>query len=643
MPPSLSLTHDPASAGGTRAAIRVLPPLVVNQIAAGEVVERPASVVKELVDNAIDAGATRITVEIEQGGIELIRVTDDGAGIPADQLTLAIAPHATSKIRHADELDAIATMGFRGEALASIASVSRMMIRSRTAEDAGATRLEIAGDDLSALRPEAGPVGTCITVRNLFFNTPARLRFLRTPQTEQGHCVDIVENLALAHPAIAFAFLADGRTMFDLPPDQSPVERALAVVGGEMREQYLEAAADQFDDARGLTLWGLVGLPGLARQTTRWQHIFVNGRPIRDKTIAHALKEAYRGLIEPGRHPAAVLMIEMSPSAVDVNVHPAKAEVRFRDSSLVHRVVMRAVREALQRADLTPDAGATGFGASSGLRFDTSIERKPQEAEPRQRLVDYLKQFAPSEDEPSPVNFDELRAAVEAEEKRLDDDRRRLEEERRFLAQQQADPDNAAAIARGAPASRILQIHDSYLVTQDEHGVVIIDQHALHERVMFEKLAARLAEHGSLESQRLLVPATASATPKQIELLDSMSALFAKLGIECVGAGPTSIAVHAFPTLLFDRNVDPGAFMRELLDRAERDDLPDSTEGALHEVLDMMSCKAAVKAGDRLSETELDELIAMRDRVERSSRCPHGRPTTIRVSLRELEKQFGRS
>ncbi len=653
MPPSITLTNDAPPAKAGRAEIRVLPPLVVNQIAAGEVVERPASVVKELVDNAIDAGATSVVIEIEQGGIELIRVTDDGAGIPSDQLTLAIAPHATSKIRHAGELDAIATMGFRGEALASIASVSRLMIRSRTAEDAAATRLEVAGEDLSALRPEAGPVGTCLTVRNLFFNTPARRRFLRTPQTEQGHCVDIVENLALAHPAIAFSFRADGRTIFDLPREQSPVERALAVIGGEMREQYVEVSADRFDDARGLTLWGMVGLPGMARQTTRWQHLFVNGRPVRDKTIQHALKEAFRGLIEPGRHPAAVLMIEMTPAAVDVNVHPAKAEVRFRDSSLVHRVVLSAVREALRRADLTPDAGATGFGAASGLRFEPVTEPKAGDRTPRQRLVDYLKGFAPQGDgsrEESTgsggFDFAALRAAVEAEDARIEADRRRLEEERRFLAQQQTDPANAAAIlggARGIPAARILQIHDSYLVTQDEHGVVIIDQHALHERVMFEKLKARIGESGALESQRLLVPASAGVTARQVELLDSLADLFEKLGIECVGAGPSSIAVHAFPTLLFDRGVDPASFMRELLDRAERSDLPESSEGALHEVLDMMACKAAVKAGDRLTDAELGELLAMRDRVERSSRCPHGRPTTIRLSLRELEKQFGRS
>ncbi|XHC24634.1 DNA mismatch repair endonuclease MutL [Phycisphaerales bacterium ac7] len=365
--------HEPT--GTTRREIRVLPALVVNQIAAGEVVERPASVVKELLDNAIDAGAGRITVELEQGGVELIRVTDDGSGIDPEQMELAVHPHATSKVRDAQDLDTIATMGFRGEALASIASVSRLSIRSRVAGSNEAALIEVEGDKVSPVRPDAGPVGTRVTVRNLFFNTPARRKFLRTVQTERTHCLDIVRSLAMSHPAIGFRVEVDGSTVLDLAPNQSARERAFAIIGPEHESEYVEVSADRFDDARGLALWGLAGLPVLARPTTKKQFVFLNGRPIRDKSIIHAVREAYRGLIEPGRHPAVLLMLEMSPGAVDVNVHPAKTEVRFRDQSLVHRVVYRAVQEALRGRDLTPARSSEGASGSSGPTARVSTRR----------------------------------------------------------------------------------------------------------------------------------------------------------------------------------------------------------------------------------------------------------------------------
>jgi len=387
-PPAAPVSPDARSVGPARPRIVQLPPLLVNQIAAGEVVDRPASIVKELIDNAIDAGATRIDLELEQGGIELIRVTDDGGGIHPNDLPLALSAHATSKIRVAEDLDRIATMGFRGEALASIASVSRMNIRSRTAEGGageggieevggaggagaggggvGATQLDAEGDVVSAPRPASGPRGTSVTVRNLFFNTPARRKFLRTPNTEQGHCVDTARELALSHPHVAFTITCDGKRTLELAGEQSPRERVLAILGAEYADQFVEAHADEFDDARGMALWGMVGLPSLARATAKNQHVFLNGRPIRDKTVQHALKEAYRGLIEPGRYPTAAIMLEMDPGAVDVNVHPAKTEVRFRDSSMVHGVVLRAVRDALRGADLTPSAGTLTRAAPFG-------------------------------------------------------------------------------------------------------------------------------------------------------------------------------------------------------------------------------------------------------------------------------------
>lgn len=605
----------------------------MNQIAAGEVVDRPASVVKELVENALDAGSCRITVDLEQGGIELVRVSDDGCGIPAEQLPMALAPHATSKIVAVDDLDRIGTLGFRGEALASVASVSRLSLRSRTAAEAGASVIEAEGDRVSEVRPAPGPVGTSIAVRNLFFNTPARRKFLRTPQTEQGRCLDVVRDLAMAHPAVGFAATVDGRRVIDLPPGQSPKERALAILGEELADQLVEVHADEFDDARGVALWGLVGLPVLARGTNQAQHVFLNGRVIRDKTIQHAIKEAYRGLIEPGRHPTAMLMLVMDPGAVDVNVHPAKVEVRFRDGSLIHSVVLRSIREALRGADLTPTFGTAGGG---GLRPGEERAILPVQtgAGAAQAFVDYFKREVPAQ--AGALSYEALREAM-----RADPASPAVVPPATALP---AEPPayQPAFVSPPRPAQRVLQVHNSYLVTQDEQGVVIVDQHALHERVMFEQLLSRV-KSAPLESQRLLTPAVVPAAPAQIDRLPELSALLSKIGIEAEPIGPAAIGVQAFSTFLFERGVDPVEFMAELLEKAEAEGFAPGSEQTLHEVLDMMACKAAIKAGDRMSETELDELVRLREEVERASNCPHGRPTSIRLTIRELEKLFRRT
>ncbi len=611
-----------------RPEIRRLPALVANQIAAGEVVERPASVVKELVDNALDAGATRIGVELERGGIELIRVTDDGSGIPPEQLPLALAPHATSKIESAEDLTRIGTMGFRGEALASIASVSRLSIRSRSADDTSASVIDIEGDTRGEARPEAGPVGTRVGVRNLFFNTPARRRFLRTPQTEQNHCADIVRDLALAHPGVGFTLSCDGRDLIDVPPGQGPRERALALLGAEMDEAYLEVSADAYDDDRTAAIWGMAGLPELARQNTKKQHIFINGRPVRDKTIQHALKEAYRGLIEPGRHPAALIMIQVDPASVDVNVHPAKSEVRFRDSGVVHSAVLRSVKAALAGADLTPSVRENPWAQ----RSVPPVAPSAGPATTGESFAREFKQAMPSTSSPR-LDYGATREAIE-----------------RF---EQAPSTVETPLPQARRAEKVLQVHDSFLVTQDEQGLVIIDQHALHERAMFQKLLDGIERMGALESQGMLVPLVMDAPGDRIEMLESLAWLTEALGIEARALGPGSIGVSAFPTLLLERGVEAGAFMDELLERADAEgwakigpsgeSAASMREAALHEVLDMMSCKAAIKAGDAMSQSELEELLAMRERIERSSNCPHGRPTTIRMTIAELERRFGRS
>ncbi len=628
--------------------IRVLPPLLVNQIAAGEVVERPASVVKELVENSLDAGATRIAVELEQGGVELIRVSDDGHGVEADQLALAVAPHATSKIAEPDDLTRIGTLGFRGEALASIASVSRMTLRSRTAGDDAAAEIDAEGDVVSVARPAAGPGGTSVTVRNLFFNTPARRKFLRTPATEQARCLDVVRDLAMAHPAVGFTATCDGRGAIDLPPGQSARERALAVLGPELAEQLLEVHADALDGgggAAGLVIWGLAGLPAIARATNQAQHVFLNGRAIRDKTIQHAIKEAYRGLIEPGRHPTALLMLEMDPASVDVNVHPAKAEVRFRDQSLVHSAVLRAIRDALRAADLTPTfevARGPGFAGdgrailptNGGWHGSEHVERRPPNAA---AFIDYFKRQAPAGDQ-GRISYEEIRRAMEA----VAPSSRASEPGAPPPPAPEIEP---RPLPLPVPAQRILQVHNSYVVTQDEQGVVIIDQHALHERVMFEALVARVSagSGGALETQRLLTPAIVNASPERIDRLKELAPLLAKIGVEAEPMGPTSVAIHAFPSFLFERGVDPVEFLTDLFEKSGAEGFAPEGEQALHEVLDMMACKAAVKAGDRMSEGELTELLKLRDQVERSSNCPHGRPTSVRLTIRELERLFKRS
>lgn len=654
-----------ADASPAAPRIRVMSTLLAGQIAAGEVVERPASVVKELVENALDAGSERITIDIEQGGIELIRISDDGGGIDPRDLPLALAPHATSKIGRAEDLDHIATLGFRGEALASIASIARVSIRSRTAGHPGASEIAAEGSQISEVRPAAGPVGTTVTVRNLFFNTPARRKFLRTIQTEQSRCVDAARDLAMGHPAVGFTVIADGRRLLELPAGQSPRDRALALLGRELESELLEVHADEMDDARGVTLWGLVGRPSVARATNKAQHLLLNGRAIRDRTVQHALSEAFRGLIEPSRYPTAILMLEISPQAVDVNVHPAKAEVRFRDGSLVHTVVLQSVRRALRAADLTPS-----IAASAGARPDGGAFTEPRAILPGgdrpsgavvdvRRFVDFFKRELPAQTGER-LSYQAAREAMGSPPAAVIPASPNASLSPALTAPSDVEPESpmspvdrndgrdapsegsGAVLQAPRPAPGVLQVHNSFVVTQDETGVLIIDQHALHERVMFEQLLARVMA-GSLESQQLLTPVVIDSTPQQIERLTELHPLLHRIGVQAEPLGPRQIGVHAFPTFLFDRGVDPGPFMQDLFDKADAEGFSPGGEQALRDVLDMMACKAAVKAGDRMSPQELNDLLKLREEVERSSNCPHGRPTTLRLSIHDLEKLFGRT
>ena len=640
--------------------IRPLPDLLINQIAAGEVIERPASVVKELVENSLDAQASRIVVELEQGGIERITISDNGKGIPEEELPSAVAPHATSKISRAEDLDAISTLGFRGEALASIASVSRLTIRSRTPDNPSAFELHAEGETVGAVKPAAGPMGTNVDIRNLFFNTPARRKFLRTVSTEFGHCQQVVRTLAMSHPGVGFVIIHNGKTLLELAVSDSPRQRVIEILGKELENELLEVKVSP-EHSGGLTLWGIIGKPNLARNISRVQHLFLNGRAIRDKSIQHALREAYRGLIEPGRYPTVALFLEMDPRLVDVNVHPAKAEVRFRDQSSVHGTILRAVKNALADADLTP---AVSSGFSSTFTPNTSSQ---SELTPSTSNVPF---FSPGSNALSPITnqqiyhpspetpdakersdgavqgvADSLQAFVEHF-RSLDPKQKGLVYREVAAAMQEEDlsdiPEaNQTPLPQPRRAESALQVHNSFIVTQDEQGLVIIDQHALHERLNFETLMERIRS-GPLESQRLLMPEIINITPDQEPLLDSLSQLLKNIGIEAELIGPHAVAVHAFPTFLFERHVEIKPFMRELFDLAQSEGFIPGDEQALHEVIDMMSCKASIKAGDSLSEGEILELLKNKNLNARTSNCPHGRPTTIRITIRELEKQFGR-
>jgi DNA mismatch repair protein MutL len=629
--------------------IRKLSKLLINQIAAGEVIERPASVVKELVENSLDAGATRVEVIIEDGGKQLIRISDNGHGIPPEELPLAIEPHATSKLTAAEQLAAIGTLGFRGEALASIASISRLKITSRATLDgkvneAGAM-IESSGEEVGKVSPWAGAPGTVLEIRDLFHNTPARRKFLRASPTEFGHINDTLTRIAMVHHDVAFKLKHNDRVTFDIPASQDRAQRCVALLGKDLDDALMEFNHEDLPQRGGAKVWGLAGQPSIARATGKAQYLCINGRPIKDRNLAHAVKEAYRGLMPMDRFPVAVVFLEIDPHSVDVNVHPAKAEVRFRSPSHVHGLVLSAVRQRLLGSDLTPSASFAGQGGHPGSSFNSS-SFTPQGpgtgagtgdgASTTDAFVDYFKRMDPKE---KGFAYQEVRKAL------AEEDPSAIEADEPALITSEH---VSATQPQNVNSQSVLQVHKSYLVTQDDDGLIIVDQHALHERVMFEMLRNRVLGEGKpLESQRLLMPVIVDADADRQATLEQMQPLLNKIGVELSPIGPDAVAVQAFPSFLFERGVEPDTFIVDLVNKADAGQLdlsnPNVEESALHEVLDMMSCKAAVKAGDKMTEDELSALLAKRDEIDRSSNCPHGRPTTLRLTLKDLEKQFGRT
>ena len=565
--------------------IHRLSEFVANQIAAGEVVERPASIVKELIENSLDAGARSIRTTIEHGGVKRIVVQDDGCGIAADDLRLAVSRFATSKIREPDDLDGVETLGFRGEALASAASVSRLSITSAIAAGGGST-LAVAGGTEEVFRPAPHPVGTTVEVADLFYNTPARRKFLKTERTETGHVSDVVRRLALAHADVAFELRHGQRVL-----ERLPAGRGLdAIMGAEFLSQ-----ATAIDTGNGdLRLSGWIGLPGYTRAQANAQFFFVNGRAVQDRLAGHAVRQAYRDVMFHGRHPVFVLFLELDPGSVDVNVHPTKREVRFRDSRRVHDFVFASLHRLL--SDARPGAD---LGAAAGDRLPPGSPHGhasyPQTS----------------------MSLASLVAEVPAT----------------------AVHDIAAAEDGDIPplGYALAQLHGVYILSQNEDGLVVVDMHAAHERITYEKLKTDYGG-GKLTAQRLLVPIPLDVTPREADLVETHGEELAKLGLGLDRTGPQSCVIREVPSLLADGDV--AALVRDLLDEMAEFGTSDAIQAQADELLASMACHGSARANRRLSVPEMNAILREMETTPNAGQCNHGRPTYFVQSMRELDHLF---
>lgn len=617
--------------------IRTLPAHVVNQIAAGEVVDRPASVVKELIENSLDAGATRIDVKLTDGGRSRIEIADDGSGMDADDLAKAFLPHATSKLSSVEDLEHIGSLGFRGEALASIGSVSRARIVSRPRGAATGSVVEDADGIVSEVKPSAAAPGTVIVVEGLFGSVPARRKFLRSAATELGHISDVVTRFALAHPDVVFTLEHAGRPIVETAASEGRRARLARFHGAEVARALVEVRAD--DGA--VSVEGFVSPPGVSRGDARLQQTFLNGRLLRDKTVIHALREAYRDLVPPGdRHPIAFLFLSCDPARVDVNVHPTKAEVRWRDSSSVHEAVRRAVRRVLEAARPGVDLsiGSSSVGPRGGVPASTvEAARFAFEGGVGRPAFD-----AGAWDRSSGIGSEGAAGAATAFPPDVAD-------APGFGAPRSgADAHDHAGHDHGAHGSTtrehlrpLGQALGTYLLFESDDGIVLVDQHALHERVLFDRISARLNAKGRLEVQHLLVPTVVSVSASDAARVDEEKDLFESLGWVVEAFGEGAVAVRAVPAVL--RRPDPEAMLREvlvLLDAGRRDGI--DRAGLVSSVVDRMACRAAVMAGDPLDPEEVMALLAQAETLNHAHSCPHGRPTRLLLKRRDLERHFHR-
>jgi DNA mismatch repair protein MutL len=647
---------------GARRQIQPLPDELVSQIAAGEVVERPASVVRELVDNALDAGASQVSVKLMAGGVRQILVEDDGCGIPVSELPLALLRHATSKIRSLGDLENVATMGFRGEALAAIASVSEAAIASRTVDDAHAHRLDARSGELT---PAARSIGTSVEVRELFFSTPARRKFLKTDATELAHCLESVRRHALARPDVGFSVWHEGKLVEQLRPG-SLQQRMQDVLG----DSFIETSREVDLQIGPMRVYGRTGLPDAARSRSDWQYCYVNGRYVRDKLIAHGIRAAYEDVLHGNRQPTYVLFIEIAPDRVDVNVHPTKIEVRFRDSREVHQAVRKAVESALA---LSRAATASATGATAGLAAHGMTESATLAAASNSLMADgtYAPAQAPTPGLSSGAMQSALpwRAADAAAERRWagwPTDTQALQPAAPAAVVDafadltlprivKASTDESAATASNTamamanphrhewPLGRaIAQISGIYVLAENAHGLVIVDMHAAHERVVYERLKAQLASAQQdavpLHSQPLLIPLTFAATPQECAIAESHHGALLQLGLDVDLIGPGKLAVRAVPAALHQS--DGVALARSVLAELAHLDASDVVRRAQHELLATMACHGAVRANRQLTLAEMNALLRDMEATERADQCNHGRPTWRQLTLKELDALF---
>ncbi len=598
-------------------SLRLLPETLVNRIAAGEVVERPASAVKELVENALDAGAGTIEVVLRDGGRSLIAVTDDGCGMTPEELALAVERHATSKLPD-DDLVRIASLGFRGEALPSIGAVSRMAVTSRPAGAAEAWRLTVEGGRKAAPEPAAQGPGTRVEVRDLFFATPARLKFLKTSRTEYGHAEDVVARLAMAFPQVGFALSDGNRTTLRLTAATGDLfDARLARLGAILGKDFAENALAIEAEREGLKLSGHIGLPTLNRANARHQYLFVNGRPVRDKLLHGAVRGAYRDFLAHDRHPLLALFLELPPEAVDVNVHPMKAEVRFRDPGLVRGLIVGACRHALSeaghRASTTVAQAALGALRSAEAPAGAAYAyRPPSTVLPRGLAEAGAAYHAPLPDLAQPPGARGAEAP--------------------------ADPTSEPEQDYPLGAARA-QLHATYIVAQTEDGIVIVDQHAAHERLVYERMKRELAEKG-VARQILLIPEVVELGEDPAARLLARAAELAEIGLVLEAFGPGAVVVREVPALLGQPDVQ--RLVADLADELAELDQAFTVKEKLEEVCGTLACHGSVRAGRRLNAEEMNALLRQMEATPHSGQCNHGRPTYVELKLADIEKLFGR-
>ncbi len=598
-------------------AIRVLPDNLVNQIAAGEVVERPASALKELLENSLDAGAHDIRVELTQGGIQLLRVSDDGIGIERSDLSLALARHATSKISSLQDLERVASLGFRGEALASIGSVARVTLSSRRATDPHGWRIECEGGLLSEPSPSSQAAGTTLEVGELYFNTPARRKFLKTEATEFGHCEESFRRIALARPDVAFTLMHNGRVRLHAKA-QPFSERIQALLG----EEFFEATLACDESAAGLRLHGVIAQPTYSRPTRDAQYFYVNGRFVRDRLLSHAMRQAYRDVLHHERQPAYVLALELDPASVDVNVHPSKIEVRFRDSRAVHQFIVHAIQRAL-----------SGTSPTNAAQIATEALNPPAHT-----AAAPLSAFPPRLDVPTsprPTYTPPTQSRLPLGVAQSNESYRQLIEAMRPAAS--ASPSAQEDIPPLGFA--LAQLAGIYILAQNRAGLVVIDMHAAHERIVYERLKRTLDE-GTVAVQQLLVPVAFAADALDVATAEEHADVLQKVGFEIAVAGPSALAVRAVPALLRDADAKRLALdvLREMREYGAERVLAERR----NELLATLACHAAVRANRALTLTEMNALLRDMETTERADQCNHGRPTWFAVSLDELDARFMR-